>query len=178
MNNKELFKEEKKIGSGDIHELSGGKYTLIISTYQIGEDKDNYWKYTKGEVYDNNSHKTIFEIERNYPDFWHVFIQHPNGNDYLLAGRDYHGGYSVFDLTNLKEYEYKPEPKHKYEEFFCWVNVRYYKEDKPLTIEVEGCYWGAEFEMVTFDFSNPTKLPLTEISRRLYDEDDYEEDDE
>jgi hypothetical protein len=147
-------------------------YKLTICSYKIGAPEDHYWNFTRGLVYDKDDN-LIFDIKRNYSHFLYLFVKHPNGNDYLLCSRDYHGGYSVLDLTNKKEYTY--EPKEKNVAHWCWIAPDFNAEEKKLY--VSGCYWGAPFEIVTFDFSDPTNLPLPEIERQWeYDDDEYDED--
>jgi hypothetical protein len=169
MDDNEIFKDENV---KHFTRLPYEKYSLEISCYKVGEPENHYWDYTRGKVFDKNNN-LLLDIKRNYSSFWHLFIEHPNGNDYFLCGRDYHGGYNIFDLTNQKEYAYNPihEP---YKELFCWISAEFNKDSQQLI--VEGCYWACPFELVTFDFSNPTNIPLPEISRKDIEE-DWEEDD-
>jgi hypothetical protein len=34
-----------------------------------------------------------------------------------------------------------------------------------LTLAVEGCYWACPYDLVFYNFSDPTKLPLPELTR-------------
>ena len=166
----EAFVEENKLSKINQHVSDNNKYLLEISTYKVGKPEDHYWSYTRGQVYNILTNELLFDIKRNYSSFWYLFVEHPNGNDYLLCGRDYHGGYNIFDLTNKKEYEYKPDHSGHYMQCFCWVDAFYNEYDK--TLSVEGCYWACPFEKVIFDFSDPTKVPLTELSRQDLDNND------
>jgi hypothetical protein len=168
----EYFTEENLKPNREEIFTENGKYFLEIRYYKVGTPEDHYWNFSRGRVFNAKTKELLFDIKRNYSAFWYLFIEHPNGNDYLICGRDYHGGYNIFDLTNKKEYANNPahEP---YRELFCWVDVKFDLDTQ--TLLVEGCYWACTFEIVTFDFHDPTKLPLTEISRK---EVEYEEEED
>jgi len=166
MNNiDEYFIEEniKPTKAPDIRHSDDNKYRVVVSYYTIGTPEKRYWNFTRGKVYSNETDELLFDIKRNYSSFYSLFLHHTNGNDYMVCGRDYHGGYSILDLTNRKEYCYEPETTYKYQQFFCWIEPSY--SDFDNTLDVEGCFWGAEFEIVEYDFSDPTVLPLKEIHR-------------
>jgi hypothetical protein len=167
----DYYLEENLDTQRSITDESG--YSLTICSYKIGTPEDHYWNFTRGLVYDKNDN-LIFDIKRNYSHFLYLFIKHPNGNDYLLCSRDYHGGYSVLDLTNKKEYIYTPLNQEKYAAHWCWITPEFNEEEQKLY--VSGCYWGAPFEIITFDFSDPTNLPLPELERQWNDDDDDDED--
>lgn len=156
-----------------------GKYLLCVTPYKT---KEGCWNYTKGIIYNNTTGEEIFTIFRNYSSFWHKWIDHQNGNEYLLCGEDYQG-YVCLNMTENKKHVYFHENGFK-GWGFCWIEVRDYDKEYDTTITVEGCYWGAEYELVEFDFSKPDNLPYPEISRRLSDcydevvEEDNDEDDE
>ena len=145
------------------------KYKLIVNYYRTGTPEDHYWNYTRGLLYSAHTNELLVDIKRNYSSFWYLFVEHPNGNEYFLCGRNYHGGYSIFDLTNHKEYEHIPKPKYEFSQFFCWVEAKFLDNQE---LVVYGCYWGAPFEFVRFDFSDPTNIPLPELGRRDEDDDD------
>lgn len=169
------FAEENKILERErVAMTENDEYRMKIDYYRVGKPEDHYWDYTKLTIYRGWETEPLFEIERNYHSFWNLIIMDYKGSDWLLAGRDYHGGYSVFDLTNKKEYEYKPDHSIPLAHF-CWINVEFLREEEK--IEVNGCYWGAPYEYVTFDFSDPTNVPLPELDRR-YEDDDYDEGDD
>lgn len=149
-----------------------GNYKLVIVSYDTGE---GYWNYTKGIVYDKSGEE-IFTIFRNYASFRYRWIEHQNGNEYLLCGEDYQG-YVTINLTEKKKYVYFHENGFK-GWGFCWIDVKEYDREIDDTIRVEGCYWGAQFEIVEYDFSNPDELPYKEISRHDVDFEEEDDDDE
>jgi len=154
-----------------------GDYELIVKSYRMPGDG---WNFAKGLVFQkkkNPGHKDDYEllfiIERNYSEFWQCWVKHSNGNTYLLCGEDYQG-YVVLNLTKRTKHVYYPQGALK-GIGFCWAQVEYDEELNQL--EVTGCYWGAPYEVVIYDFSNPEELPLKEISRE-YEYEEYNEEDE
>lgn len=152
------------------YESLSGNYKLIISSYKIQE---GCWSYTKGEVR-NKDGEVIFTVFRNYSDFLYRWIEHNNGNEYLLCGEDYQG-YVILNLTQKKKHVYFPESGIK-GYGFCWVNIKEYDKDCEDYLLVEGCYWGAPYEIVKYDFTNPDKVPLKELDR--WDDYPVDEDEE
>lgn len=142
-----------------------GKYKLTISYYAQGE---GYWDFTRGVVVDISSGKIIADVKRNYSDFWHCFVVHPNGYEYLLCGENYQG-YSIINCDTGKRVDYLPEEAKK-GWGFCWIDCQ--SIEGGYKLDVEGCYWGAPYEKVIYDFSHPEELPYPELSR------DYVVDDE
>lgn len=62
-------------------------------------------------------------------------------------------------------------------ENWCWVQVNNFDREKK-TIEVEGCYWAWPYEIITFDFSDPRKLPYKQLDCRPAPYEEEEPDDE
>jgi hypothetical protein len=152
------------------------KYKLVIIPCEHVEKKEKrYWNYSKGLVFDLSTGEEIFTIIRNYGHFPFHWVEHKNGNEYLLCGEDYQG-YVCFNLTEKKKHVYFPEGGFN-GWGFCWINI----DSHDSTLIVEGCYWGAQFEIVQYDFSNPDELPYPEISRsdvESFDDDDDDDDDD
>lgn len=165
------FSQEQKREKSDIYISPSGMYTLIINYYDNGK---GYWDYTSGTVFNtkeleeknNNARPNAF-ITRNYGSFWHCFVQ-KNEEEYLLCGSDYQG-YSVIRCSNGERLDYLYPNSTKHGIGFCWIDCEQVEEN---IIIVNGCYWGAPFEVVQYDISNIFSLPYPEISRRLEDEDD------
>jgi hypothetical protein len=171
MDEKETYftPDRKKDGMKEVFS-EDGLYKIQIFGYGMGE---GYWDFTQGIVSEVKTGKIIADVKRNYSDFWYRFIVHPNGNEYLLCGEDYQG-YTVINCNTGKRYDYLP-PEAAKGWGFCWTAAE--PIDDGNKIEVYGCFWGAPFEYVIYDFSNPESLPYPELSRRT-DDYDYEEDDE
>lgn len=146
-------------------------FILRVFSYKT---KVGAWNYTMGAVSDFQNGELLFEIHRNYSSFWHLFVQHPNGNEYLLCGEDYQG-YTCINLTEKKRYDYLP--KEAKEGFgWCWISAEFL--EKELQVKAEGCIWAGPYEFIYFDFSNPDVLPYKELKSELSDIYSGDEDDD
>lgn len=143
--------------SESIYSPSGNFY-LIISSYKTGE---NTWAYSQGTIRNSKNDKVIAEVKRNFSHFWHSWILHANGNEYLLCG-EYYQGQTVVNLTKGAVQNYFPETGFD-GHGFCWVNAIPSKDCEVLA--VEGCYWASPYDIVFFDFKNPDELPYKELKR-------------
>ena len=141
MNDKVFMKENQRERTECFYSKDK-KYSVEVLFYKMGDPKGLYWNYSRGIVKDEKSNTILFDIKRNHNLFWLLFVSHPN---------------------NISEY-----PVNKYVKFFCWINVEFNKSLQQLT--VGGYYKKSPFEYVTFDFSDPTIIPLPEISRRYADD--------
>ena len=128
------------------------KYVLDIYKYPTHEGKSNYKEGVVTRLSDN---KEIVSIKRNYSSFPFKFI-----NDYLICGEDYQG-YTIVDLDKEEQSIYFPDAGFK-GHGFCWASIYGVTNNK---LVVEGCYWGAPYEVVLYDFTNPLVLPLPELER-------------
>lgn len=163
----EYFKEENLVFTKTIE---FGDYSLVVESYKTGE---GYWNFTRGKVYYKD--ELIADVKRNYGSFHYRFIDHDNGNTYLVCGEDYQG-YTIVNCTQRTVNTFIPEEWLK-GWGFCWIETDIDLSGNELI--VEGCYWGAPYERVIYDFSNPDVLPLPELRRSCLDPepDDEEEDD-
>ena len=127
-----------------------------------------YWDYSRGLVTQVRDGRTITAIRRNYGHFWHSWVNHANGHEYLLCGEDYQG-YTVIDLCHEVERVYLPEGAAG-GAGFCWTAALPSPDGR--TVAVEGCYWGAPYELVFFDFTQPEERPLPDL--RLRDEREWD----
>src|SRR6266496_4494341 len=145
------FIPANKIAESSKKEVSlSGNFQLEAYEYRV-----NLRRYTRGVVTKISNGAVIADIKRNFGNFWHIWIQHPNGDEYLLCGEDYQG-YSVVNLTSEKYHVYFPEDGYK-GLGFCWREV--YPSPDGLTLAVKGCYWGWNDDLVFLDFSTPDTLP-------------------
>ncbi len=161
-NRKEIerfFVPENRVDdSREIVVSPSGDYELEMWCYSTGP---NSWRYSQGVVRRISDHKVIADVKRNYGHFWYAWVEHVNGNEYLLCGEDYQG-YSIVNLTKETYDVFFPESEYK-GSGFCWAAV--YPSPDGLILAVDGCYWACPYEVVFFDFSDPTKLPLLEVDR-------------
>ena len=137
-----------------------GLYKLRTSRYGKGKDVVS-WNYSRGIISNIKTSRTIAGVKRNYGHFWHSWVEHPNGNEYLLCGEDYQG-YSVINLTKEIYQVYFPKEGHQ-GVGFCWAKV--FPSPDKLVLAVDGCYWACPYEIVFYDFRNPEKLPFDELGR-------------
>jgi hypothetical protein len=144
--------------SGKVDISPSDKFQIEVNRYFT---LPNSWQYSRGIVTNIASGKVVADIKRNYGQFWHTWLQHPNGNEYLLCGEDYQG-YSVLNLSTGKYQAYFPEAGYK-GSGFCWAAV--YPSPDSLVLAVAGCYWACPYELVLFDFRNPAILPYPELAR-------------
>jgi hypothetical protein len=135
-----------------------GNFQLAIDTYTTGE---NTWAYTRGRVYRAGGGKAIADVKRNYSHFWYSWIQHSNGNEYLLCGEDYQGQ-TIINLTRGDTCTYFPESGYE-GRGFCWTAA--FPSPDSTIVAVDGCYWACPYEIVFFDFSDPENLPYKEYLR-------------
>jgi hypothetical protein len=135
-----------------------GKYRLTKQSYRTEPKR---WNFSRGLVYRLADNEIIADVKRNYEHFWHAWVEHSNGNEYLLCGDDYQG-YTVINLTQETMNSYLP-PEALKGYGFCWVVV--HPSPDGLTLAVDGCYWAAPYELVLYDFSDPSTLPLPEFKR-------------
>ena len=105
--------------------------------------------------------RVLADIKRNYGHFFHSWIQHSNGNEYLICGEDYQGQ-TVVNLTTGENKVFFPEAGYD-GGGFCWAAV--WQSPDSTLLAVEGCYWACPYEVVFFDFSKPDFLPYKELLR-------------
>jgi len=151
-------------GSAETHVSPSGEYSLEVSVYSSGP---RTWDYSRGVVRRTSDHAVVADVKRNYGSFWHAWVSHPNGNEYLLCGEDYQG-YNVIELQSGQNRVHFPAEAYN-GTGFCWVVV--HPSPDGLTLAVDGCYWACPYELVFFDFAEPMALPLKELARI----DDFEE---
>jgi hypothetical protein len=150
--------ENLKPDSGKVDISPLGKFQIEISQYAT---LPNRWDYSRGVVIDRASRKVIADIKRNHTHFWHTWVQHLNGSEYLLCAEDYQG-YSIINLNSQKQHIYFPEAGYE-GTGFCWTKV--YPSPDGLVLAVDGCYWACPYELVILDFRNPEMLPYPERVR-------------
>jgi hypothetical protein len=150
--------ENIKPDSGKIDVSPSGKFQIDIIRYFT---LPNRWEYSRGIVTNISSGAVIADVKRNYGHFWHTWVQHPNGSEYLLCGEDYQG-YSVLNLNTGKYQAYFPEAGYK-GVGFCWADV--HPSPDGLVLAVDGCYWACPYELVVYDFREPENMPYPELAR-------------
>lgn len=137
-----------------------GLYRLQVLTYGANTEKPS-WQYSRGIITRLSDGKVIADVKRNLKFFWHCWIEHPNGHEYLLCGEDYQG-YSLINLNLESCQVYFPEEGYN-GAGFCWGDVT--PSPDKLVLAVEGCYWACPNDIVFYDFRTPDKLPYQELGR-------------
>ena len=151
-----------------------GRYTLELCRHtEYPEDmtqttflkKPGGIDYSSAVVRETEGGRVIAEVRRNHPLFWWEWIDHPNGNAYLLCAEDV-AGYSVINLTSGETSHYCP-PGDELEGSFEWQRVfaspdrnRLAVAGKVLNEPDEERGW-----FVMLDFSEPDSPPFKELSR-------------
>lgn len=129
------------------------QFRLDTTNYWL---KNPYWDLTKVEIYDQKLNIKIFDFFVNESRFFHGWAN-ANNVDYLICAEDIFGGQTIVDLTNQKMTGYSPN-----EDGFIWTDFHLSPDGKILA--TIGCYWACPSIIKLFDFTNPMKLPLKEIS--------------
>jgi hypothetical protein len=140
------------------HRSPSGKFLLAVHRYSTGPKT---WQYSRGIVTEISNGKLVADVKRNIGHFWHSWVQHPNGKEYLLCGEDYQG-YEVIELASGKIEIHLPDSA-KNGGGFCWAAVYPSKDGKVLA--VEGCIWGGPYDLIFYDFSEPMQPPFPELGR-------------
>jgi hypothetical protein len=154
-----LFKlHRKKRDETEVHNSPSGQYKLVVEHYAVGKDR---WDYSIGMVIHVPSKKIICKIKRNYGVFWHSWVSHDNGFDYLLCGEDYQG-YTTVNLTKQETFTHFPDEGYD-GSGFCW-SAAFPSPDSSI-LAVDGCYWACPYELVLYDFTQPDILPYKELKR-------------
>ena len=82
------FERSPKVESSDGEFVSlSGLYKLHIASYHVGE---NIWEYSRGVVSRLSDGEIIADVKRNFGLFWHAWVKHPNGNEYLFGASCFH----------------------------------------------------------------------------------------
>lgn len=136
-----------------------GKHSLDILAYKT---KEGCWNYTRGIVRELPDGPVVADIKRNYSSFWHTWVSHQNGKEYLLCGEDYQG-YTVINLTDRKEHTVFPDDGYE-GHGWCWITA--YPSPDGKLVAVFGCYWACPYDLRVYDFSEPDKTPLKLLSER------------
>ena len=144
--------------SVQVHLAPSGRFRLEIARH---DQPDTRWTYSRGIVTEVATGRRIADVKRNFGHFWHAWVRKASGREWLLCGEDYQG-YSVIDLdagTTAVVFEDAGLRGHG----FCWAAVQPSPDGEVLA--VHGCYWAGPYDLVFFDFSDPSALPLPEMSR-------------
>lgn len=136
-----------------------GKYQLMVTKHPT---KPGCWEYSKGVITNTETGETIAVVGRNFHAFPFSWIpKHKNGHAYLICGEDYQGQ-TVIELDTGKRIDILSAGAGK--GFgFCWAS--HTPSPDGTLLAVDGCYWGAPYEVVIYDFSKPLEPPWKELLR-------------
>jgi hypothetical protein len=155
----QLFVAENRVADSTRTSVSqSGDFRLETCRYSIGPKT---WAYSRGVVTRIADGEIIADVKRNLGHFWHAWVQHANGSEYLLCGEDYQG-YSVINLRAGTCKILFPEHGHV-GWGFCWGAV--FPSPDTLILAVDGCYWGCPYNVVFYDFRDPETFPFRELDR-------------
>jgi len=139
-------------------------FKLVITNHPT---KPGCWDHSIGSVFKKHQEdwEIVCEIHRNYSDFWYHWMTHKNGKRYLWCGEDYQG-YTLIDLSLGSKRSYSPaEALMGFG--FCWTDV--IPNHDGTILAVDGCYWGAPWQIKFYDFSDPDQWPLIELGDLCYE---------
>jgi hypothetical protein len=154
-----FFTEENRLAdAAQASDSPSGRFHLEIRRYSTGPKT---WIFSRGVVTRVADGTILADVKRNFRHFWHSWVDHANGNEYLLCGEDYQG-YSVVNLTAGTYTTFFPEEGYR-GCGFCWTAA--YPSPDTLVLAVDGCYWACPYDVVLYDFRDPEDLPLRELAR-------------
>lgn len=162
------YKEEKEHYKSLFLEKNRKESEDIILSYGYKITKNNY----AGKINDRNLQGNCCTLSDNTERVIHQWksfdddadfekiVTHQNGNHYLVYRQDLYG-YTVFDLTNHKEFQYFPQCVLDGQEYFIWTDIHYNSLNNILA--VAGCIWGAPWGILLVDFSDPMAEPKFQL---------------
>lgn len=155
-----VFEEAQPVeGSDKSFDSPSGRYRFATTVYSTG--KPRTMNMCRGLVTVVSSGELIADVKRNIGGFWHTWVDHPNGNEYLLCGEDYQG-YSTINLSKRQVHVYFPEEGIN-GAGFCWSKAM--PSPDRLVLAVDGCIWAATSDLLFLDFREPDSLPYNELMR-------------
>ena len=170
--NSNFFKSEEIVTLSSHYRLRSRSYAGYVGEYHLHA--------AEHELLDLSGR--VLYTYRNLDDSaeFHRIIEHSDGGSYLIFRTDLYG-YSVLDLTTLRDFHYIPSDSFPTGETFIWTDVFYNRENDVLA--VSGCYWACPFGTLLVDFSHPMELPerWVDVQEQLengydrYDDVDFEE---
>jgi hypothetical protein len=93
--------------------------------------------------------------------FWSEWVDHPNGDQYLLCAEDA-AGYSVVNLTSAKTHQYRPSASDR-DSSLLWCHV-YPSPDKTRLAVFDARFYDSA-ACALLDFRSPDSLPYPELAR-------------
>lgn len=149
--------ENAKLDSRTVHLSPSERYKLIVTPYATSPGS---WAYSQGLVYRLADHKLVAEVQRNYCAFPFAWVEGHVKGDFLVCGEDYQGQTIINLVTGAREDHL---PRGAMEGVgFCWAAIHPSPTGKVLAIE--GCFWGAPYEIRFYDFEDPMSPPWPMIS--------------
>lgn len=147
------FVPENHIATKDGIASPFGKWLVKISEYKTKKGCDNY---SCAKILDSKTNEEILIAYRNYPTFFHQWII-KNNIEYLMCSEAYMGQTCLNPANKQKATMSQPK-----DENFCWSGPWILSPDGK-TLAVVGCYWGAPYEILFYDFSNPMEIPYKNL---------------
>src|SRR5690349_12429254 len=109
-----------------------GNFELIVDMYTTGH---HTWDYSRGRLRRIGQREFFADIKRNHAMFWRRWVEHANGNEYLLCGEDYQGQ-TIVNLTSETITSYFPTAGYS-GRGFCWTDA--FPSPDSTVLAVEGC---------------------------------------
>lgn len=161
---------ENEVSSNDVISPSG-KYKLTIKSYRT---KEGCWNFTSGAITRVSDNGHIATINRNYHGFNHSFFNR-GGVEWFWTGKTYLSQCFV-NLETGETYD-NSQSETITSSSFCWAEV--IANPSGTILAVVGCVWGGSYEILFYDFSDPSKgwpiIPLHyQADYELNADQDYE----
>jgi hypothetical protein len=130
-----------------------GNYSLELDVYAV-DDPNRNWRIAVAEISDRRTGEVVARVKCNDDRFFHGWIER-DGTEYLICAEDLEGQ-TVIDLTHRQVEGYSDS-----EDKFIWTEFHLSPDKSKLAIS--GCYWGAPYLVVVYNFSEPLRLPLERV---------------
>ncbi|WP_243398003.1 hypothetical protein [Leptospira kmetyi] len=146
------------------------KYKIEITTYNdkrhLSDGLAHSHTYMNGKIFREG--REIYNINGT-TCYFYEWLEIDDSNCYLHCS-EYYQGYGILNLNTL-EYKFHLPEEALDGIGFIWAKG-YLSPDK-CKLAVEGCIWGAPYQIKVFDIKNPMDIPYALLKETNWDE-EYE----
>lgn len=146
------------------------QYRVNYQLYKYNDPDKHYWNQMEIKIYKDD--ELFLTLGRNYGSIANPVYAHQNGKDFLITSGDYMC-ITVVNLTDGTVESYTDEDCYNKGWAYCPTSFSWWDEETS-TLQLEGCVWGGEFEIITFrdlDLENP----MFDFSKAEYKIEDYDD---
>lgn len=184
MNHEVIINKNKWVKKGEENSIPvyglPSQYQVKYQLYEYNDSTKHYWNQMEINVYKDD--ELYLTIGRNYSFIANPVYAHQNGKDFIITSGDYMC-ITVINLTDRTVESYTDEESYKKGWAYCPTSFNWWDEETS-TLQLEGCVWGGEYEIITFknvNLENPAfdfSKAEHELDESQYDDYDDEEDDD